>query len=201
MPAVLRNKKLIAITGGIGSGKSTISRFWASHCGLPLIDLDAICARLLEKGAPGWQQLFDHLDPAFFDENDELKRRKLRKAIFASQGLRDEVNSYIHPLAEKEMIRGADDTDAETVLFEVPLLFEVGWQDRFHHRVLVYSDQQSCCRRIVERDSILPEEVKRTIESQYPLAEKVFLADHVINNSGTLVAAMLEVIHLHRLII
>ena len=193
-------KILVGITGGIGSGKSTVSRYWASYAGLLRIDIDKICARLLEKGKAGWKQLHNHLDASFFGPDGQLDRRRLRLDIFSDPGLRKEVNRLIHPLAFEGMRSEAAAAEGRVVLVDVPLLYEAGWQDQFEHCVVVYADYATCCQRIIKRDQIALQEVERTVRSQAPLAEKALLADHVINNSGSVVSAMLEVIHLSRVV-
>lgn len=194
----VEEKILIGITGGIGSGKSTVSRYWAAHFKLTRIDIDGICAMLLQKGRPGWQQLKNHLDGSFFERDGQLDRRLLRLAIFSDHGLRAEVNGLIHPLALEAMFKDAAKEEGRVILVDVPLLYEAGWQEKFTTCVVVYADYGICCQRIMKRDKISLDEVNRTVCSQAPLAEKALLANHVINNSGSAVSTMLQVLHLAR---
>lgn len=195
-----RPSVLIGITGGIGSGKSTVSRFLSRFMGLPLIDIDGICRQLLTKGQPGLAALRQNIAPAFFGVNGELDRRLLRAAIFTDPDLRAQVDALIHPLARNEMCRQAAEYDERLILADVPLLFEAHWQEGFGGRVVVYADMETCCRRIISRDRIKPEEVARSIAAQMPLSEKALLADHVIDNSGCWLYARLQVVHLARLL-
>lgn len=191
---------LIGITGGIGAGKSTVSRFWSRYMGLPLVDIDAVCRKLLEKGQAGWQVLRRNLDSSCFTADGTLDRRRLRRRLFADNDLRRHVNSLIHPLAGKAMQGLAADCPEKMMLVDVPLLFEAHWQDRFHGTVVVYADKAVRCRRIVSRDGVDPEEAVRSITAQMPLAEKVLLADHVIENGGCWLTARIQVVHLARLL-
>jgi dephospho-CoA kinase len=191
---------LIGITGGIGAGKSTVSRFWSRYMDLPLVDIDAVCRQLLAKGQAGWQALRENLDSSYFTADGTLDRRRLRRGLFADNDLRRHVNSLIHPLAGKAMQGLAADYAEKMVLVDVPLLFEAHWQNRFNGTVAVYADTVVRCRRIVSRDGVSPEEAARSMAAQMPLAEKVLLADHVIDNGGCWLAARVQVVHLARLL-
>ena len=191
---------LVAITGGMGSGKSTVSRFWADFMDLPRIDIDAVCRQLLAREQPGWQALRALLPAVFFTAPGDLDRRQLRSALFADAALRAEVNRRLHPLAQERMRLLADQAIGLMVLVDVPLLYEAGWQDRFACCVVVYAERATCCRRLIARDRISAEEAARSMAAQLPLADKVMLADHVIDNSGCWLHARLQVTHLARLL-
>ncbi len=187
---------LIGITGGIGSGKSTVGRFWSSHYNLPLFDIDAMCRLLLEKDEPGWAALRDLLGGSFFTAGGELDRQRLRAAIFLDEALRSQVNELIHPLALQLMQRAVVGLRAPLALADVPLLYEAGWQDGFHRIVVVFADRETCCRRTVSRDGVSGEEALRALRSQLSLAEKALRADHVVDNSGCWLRTRLQAVHL-----
>lgn len=191
---------LFGITGGLGSGKSTVSRFWARYMNLPLVDVDMICRKLLAKGEPGWQALRRALDAAYFTREGEIDRRRLRVALFSDSELRRRVNALIHPLAGQALELLAAVSEEPMMLVDVPLLFEANWQQRFHGTVVVYADPAVRCRRTAVRDGISPDEAARSMAAQMPLAVKALLADHVIDNSGCWPAARMEVAHLARLL-
>ena len=191
---------LIGITGGIGSGKSTVSRFWSRYMDLPLVDIDTVCRNLLEKGQAGWQALRRNLDSSYFTGDGNLDRRRLRSALFADGELRRLVNSLIHPLAGEVVRRQTAADEKRMVLVDVPLLYEAHWQDQFHGTVVVYADTAVRCRRTVFRDGVSPEEAARSMAAQMPLADKVLLADHVIDNSGCWLFARIQVVHLARVL-
>lgn len=191
---------LIGITGGLGSGKSTVSRFWARYMQLPLVDIDMVCRKLLAKGEPGWQALRRSIDSAYFNGDGELDRRRLRVALFSDGELRRRVNALVHPLAAQALERQAAESEEPVMLVDVPLLFEADWQDRFHGTVVVYADMAARCRRAAARDGISPDEAVRSMAAQMPLADKALLADHVVDNSGCWLAARMEVVHLARLL-
>ncbi len=200
MDACRERAVLVGITGGMGSGKSTVSRFWATCMNLPRIDIDEVCRQLLERNMSGWHSLRSLLPKSFFTAEGDLDRRRLRTALFADAELRRQVNGLIHPLAQDRLWIMAGQMAESMVLVDVPLLFEAGWQDRFDHRVVVYADRATCCRRLITRDRITPEEAVRSMAVQMPLAEKALLAGHVIDNSGCWLFARLQVVHLARLL-
>ena len=187
---------LVGITGGMGSGKSTVSRFWASFMGLPRIDIDGVCRFLLEKEMPGWLALRSLLPPSFFSGNGALDRGRLRAALFADSGLRRELNALLHPLALERMREMTGRLQEAMALVDVPLLFEAGWQDCFAARVVVYAEPAVCRRRLMARDQISSEEAVRSMAAQLPLTEKALLAGHVIDNSGCWLFSRLQVTHL-----
>ena len=191
---------LVGITGGMGSGKSTVSRYWARRMSLPRIDIDEVCRQLLARDMPGWHSLRTLLPSSFFTAGGDLDRRRLRTALFADAELRRQVNGLIHPLAQDRLWILAGQIAESMILVDVPLLFEAGWQDRFEHNVVVYADRAACCRRLITRDRITPEEAVRSMAAQMPLAEKALLAGHVIDNSGCWLFARLQVMHLARLL-
>lgn len=192
--------KLIAVTGGIGTGKSRVSRYWASCAELPLVNVDIICAELLEKGNAGWQAIKNELADDYFLHDGRLNRKRLRSALFSNERIRLRMNELIHPLAFADTMKAVRRHEKKTVLVDVPLLFEAGWENYFDYRVVVYADSTICCQRVVDRDRIGFAEARQTLETQLPICEKVLRADHVINNSGSWVSTMLEIIHLARLI-
>jgi dephospho-CoA kinase len=168
---------------------------------LPRIDIDEVCRQLLARDMPAWHSLRVLLPSMFFTAGGDLDRRRLRAALFADAELRRQVNGLIHPLAQDRLLALAGQIAASMILVDVPLLFEAGWQDRFDHCVVVYADPGTCCRRLIARDRITPEEAGRSMAAQMPLAEKALLAGHVIDNSGCWLFARLQVMHLARLLV
>ncbi|OGQ96622.1 MAG: dephospho-CoA kinase, partial [Deltaproteobacteria bacterium RIFOXYD12_FULL_57_12] len=131
---------VIGLTGGIGSGKSLAAAFLARQTGWQYIDADQICRQLVEPEAPGWKLLGDVFGARFFHDDQTLNRTLLRQAIFNDPGLRAQVNSLLHPLARQRvasMVAGRSTAffpasgALGTVLVEVPLLFEAGWERDF----------------------------------------------------------------------
>lgn len=196
--------KKIGLTGGIGSGKSSVAEILTSLLGCAHIDADEICRKLLELQAEGWKELFRIFGPQYITKGGHIDRGLLRKNLFADKDLRLKINRIIHPLVKNEIMAQmeriiASESEAR-VLVEVPLLYEVGWENLFDIVVVVYADYGTCLSRLMDRDGIDEINAAREMESQLPLADKVMKADHVIDNSGTLPDTAKQVKHLAELL-
>ena len=180
----------IGLTGGIASGKSRVAAILCSKLDCVLIDADAVCRRLLEPGAAGWQEFSRIFGTRYLAEDGSIDRSRLRRDLFADDAFRQEVNNIIHPLAKKvikeKMERILDSDDNSRVIVEVPLLYEVRWENLFDTVVVVYADDETCLKRLMERDGMERNMALRELQSQLPLAEKKLRAEHVIDNSGLL---------------
>lgn len=173
----------IAVTGGIGSGKSRVASWLAQECGFPLYDADVEVRSLLHPGASGWQRLRAWLGREYFAADGSLLKAKLRQAIFADETMRLAVERDIHPLVLTNLqakISGAKGP----CLVEVPLLYEVRWQKYFGSVLVVYAAESICCKRLVARDGILADQAMAAIRAQMPIAQKVDLAEYTVDNSG-----------------
>jgi len=189
----------IGITGGIGSGKSSVAGYWAAQFNLPLINLDQICRELLVRDNPGWLALKEELPENFFHGNGDLDRKRLRRALFADSQLRARVDNLLHPLARSHMHGAVTRADAGVVLLEIPLLFEAGWEDDVDRVVLVYAHESARIHRVARRDSVPHHEAKQALAVQASLAQKIYAADHVIDNCDAWPDTCLQVRHLGRL--
>jgi len=191
----------VAVTGGMGSGKSSVARYLSEISGALFVDADGICRQLLEPGASGWLALRAAFAERFFEADHCLDRVLLRKAIFADDVLRNEVNALLHPLVRNEIhecvMRCGRGGAAQRVVVEVPLLYEARWQDDFLRVVVVYADSDVCLDRIVARDHVGREEALRSMGKQIPLFQKSVWADHVIYNNGPWSESCLQIHHLN----
>lgn len=175
----------IAVTGGMGSGKSFVAENLAEMLCAENVSADLICRKLLEPGQVAHEQMHKQFSADFFLDNGELNRRYLRKTIFADALLRQKVDDLLHPLVREELLYRCEvtETNGVNLVIEVPLLFEKGWQRDFDTTLVVFSDEETCIKRIIERDLVSTEEAKKGIVCQMPLWEKCKLADWVIDNS------------------
>jgi dephospho-CoA kinase len=175
--------QIVAITGGIGSGKSRVSSMLANLCDVPLIDLDDLCRKLLCPGAAGWKALQGTVDSHFFTPTGQLDRQAFRAALFADKTLRSTVDNLLHPLAQKALMDEVA-TLHGIVLVEIPLLFEAGWQDFVDKIIVVSAGEKERIQRIVRRDNVSVEQACQSISAQFSLQEKADMAHHVVDNSG-----------------
>ncbi|MCI5146243.1 MAG: dephospho-CoA kinase [Candidatus Electrothrix sp. AR3] len=165
---------------------------------LPFIDLDAICKQLLLPNQPGWQALQKVLADNFFSQSGHLDRRVLREAIFTDASLRTQIDTLLHPLARQAMTEQLFKLDAPVVLAEIPLLFEVGWQDTVDLIIVVYAPIAVRLERIIQRDQVTIAQALMAINSQHCLFAKARQADHVIDNSRNWPGTILQLQRLVR---
>jgi dephospho-CoA kinase len=164
------------------------------------IDADEVCRQLLEPHAEGWQEFSRVFGLEYFTEEGRINRSLLRKNLFADEDFRRKVNNVIHPMVKRKIVAQMDhiieSSTSSRVLVEVPLLFEVQWENLFDTVIVVYADYETCLKRLMERDGLERGAAVRTLESQLPLPDKVMKADHVIDNSGMLQDSENQVEHL-----
>jgi dephospho-CoA kinase len=187
---------LLGVTGGIGSGKSSVSQLLAAYWLAPRIDLDRSCRRLLEVEQPGWHALRDFLAPGFFLTGGELDRPALRERLFADAAFRKKIDALLHPLAREAMHREVVLAGGPLALIEIPLLFEAGWQKDVDAVLVVHARRAVRCCRIMNRDGVSRRSAARAITSQMDEAVKIRQADFVIDNSDAWVTVREDVIAL-----
>ncbi|HUR72164.1 MAG TPA: dephospho-CoA kinase [Candidatus Limnocylindrales bacterium] len=180
--------KLVGLTGGIASGKSTVARI-LKDLGAAIVDADALSREVVSPGQDGWHEIVATFGPEVLQADQTLDRQKLRKLIFNNPEARKKLEAIIHPrvraLAE-ERIREYGDAGYAIVVYEVPLLFEGGLQEWLRPVILVASDVNIQRQRLQQRDGLDAEAAQKHIDAQMSLVEKRRLADYVIENNGTL---------------
>jgi dephospho-CoA kinase len=198
----------IALTGAMGSGKSLVAELFREQ-GARTIDADQVSRRLLMPAAAGWCALRAEFGDRFFTADLTVDRQKLRAAIFSDEALRKKINAILHPLirqaiadlcGEKVGLK-ADSADSAVrppiTVVEVPLLFEVGWQNDFDLVIAVTADDGLCLDRIASRDDVGRAAAQAAFASQMSPAEKAVRADYVIDNSGSIDATARQVKELY----
>ena len=186
----------VGLTGGIASGKSTVSKIFASF-GAQVLDADEVARELLLPGQPAWKRLRQAFGEEFFHPDGTVKRKQLRKLVFANSEKRGQLNAILHPEVMKEINRRSEILSSSlqpTVLVvDVPLLLEVRVAHRFDKIVVVDARQSVQVKRLMQRDGISEDEAKQALKVQMPLSEKVELADYVIDNNFTLADTEIQV--------
>ena len=184
---------LVGLSGGIGSGKSTVARMLAAR-GATVIDADEIVHELQAAGAPMLDEIAEAFGAGVIDADGALDRAALGDIVFRDETARKRLNDIVHPKVGIEFARRVRQAQAEEVpllVLDIPLLFEgrragtgTSAAMKFDATVLVYASEETQVARQIERDGCTREEALRRIRAQMPLAEKRELADHVIENEG-----------------
>lgn len=180
--------KLVGLTGGIASGKSTVARILA-NLGAAIINADVLAREVVEPDQDAWKEIVATFGAAILQADRTLDRAKLRTTIFNDPEARKKLESIIHPrvraLAEKRIGEHAAAGYA-VIVYEVPLLFEGNLHEWLRPVILVACDVATQLRRLQERDRLDPAQAQKHIDAQMSLEEKRRLADYVIENNGSL---------------
>ncbi len=179
----------VAITGGAGSGKSTVARMFR-ELGVPVLDADEAARHAVAVGTPAWQELRRRYGPEYFRENGELDRAKVAARVFADPEERRVLNAIIHPRVAEEIKQRLGDLEkqgAPLALVEVPLLFEAGLAGAYDKIIVVDVDEAHQRERLGARDQRRGEaEIQGILQAQLRLQDKVKRADYVVDNRGPL---------------
>ncbi|RJX25354.1 MAG: dephospho-CoA kinase [Desulfurivibrio sp.] len=190
---------LTGLTGGMGSGKSSVARFLCRRFPVTCMSADAVVHELLEPGREYWQKIAA-LDRAFVRPDQTIDKRLLREALFGDASLRQRINDMVHPLVRHKLREKIEHEVREHgrkfFLIEVPLLFEADWQEMFAQVIVVYAAREKCLTRLMARDAISAGEAENSLAAQWPLLKKALLAGHVVDNSGGWVETSLQLLHL-----
>ncbi len=179
---------VIGLTGGIASGKSTVSRYLRER-GAVIIDADTLAKELVAQGTPAWQEIVAFFGSQVLDEAGNIDRKRLGQIIFMDSQARIKLNSIVHPKvieATKKRIRELKDNDnVPLIVVDAPLLIEAGMTDLVDEIWVVAVPVQEQLNRLMSRDKLSQEEAIKRIGSQMPLEEKLKFADRIIDNSGS----------------
>jgi len=179
--------KLVGLTGGIGSGKSTVAGMMREQ-GLPVIDADLIAREVVEPGTPA------HADiarawPEVIESNGHIDRKKLAAIVFADKESKARLEAITHPrIREQVAVRAAalEAAGHPMAVLEAALLVETGFYKQLDGLVVVSASEEAQVERVLARDACSRESVLARIRAQHPLADKVRVADHVVDNGGHL---------------
>lgn len=176
----------IGLTGGIGSGKSTVAALLADR-GAVVIDADAIAREIVEPGRPALDMLAREFGEGILRPDGTLDRGALAAAAFRDERGTERLNAIMHPLIREESRRRLEEaTEAALVVYDMPLLFETGQQDLVDTVVVVDVPEETQVERAVGQRGLEEGDVRRRMQAQVSRAERLAGADHVIDNSGGL---------------
>ena len=188
--------KIIGLTGGIASGKSTVADMLI-QAGCIVVDCDKIAWQLAEPGQAIWQIYVDRYGAKVLNQDRTLNRQAVADIVFRDRQELDIINSLVHPLIKDRLLAEAEVArlrGAKVIFWDVPLLFETGFDKMTDEKWLVYVSPATQKARLINRNGYTEDEALRRINSQMSLAEKQKLADVVINNDGDIEALRRQVL-------
>ncbi|MFA1711875.1 dephospho-CoA kinase [Peribacillus frigoritolerans] len=178
--------QIIGITGGIASGKSTVS-LYLQELGFTIVDADLASRAVVEPGEEAYHQVVKAFGEDILLTDGNIDRVKLGSIIFNDQEKRLLLNGIVHPAVRNWMrvkTEAALSSGEETVFMDIPLLFESKLTFMVDKTLLIYVDEQVQLQRLMNRNGLSEKEALARINSQMPLADKKALADAVIDNNG-----------------
>lgn len=181
--------RVIGITGGIASGKSTVTDILKKRFNYCVIDADQLARQAVEPGSSGLIKITAVFGQEVINENGELNRSMLGEMIANDEQLRKKLNAIVHPEIKKLYDQQIDlyrCSGIPTVFYDCPLLFETNQQNTVDETIVVVADKEIRINRLRERDKLTREQAIKRIEMQMSDEEKIILADTVIENNGSL---------------
>ncbi|WP_436854086.1 dephospho-CoA kinase [Staphylococcus caeli] len=178
--------KVIGLTGGIASGKSTVSELLTAH-GFKVVDADVASRKAVAKGTEGLARVKAAFGEEAIDENGEMNRAYVGEVVFNHPEKRLELNEIVHPIVHDIMEAEKDEylKAGYNVIMDIPLLFENELQDTVDEVWLVYTSESIQIDRLMERNNLSVEDAKARVYSQISIDKKRRMADHEIDNRDT----------------
>ncbi|MGH5970681.1 dephospho-CoA kinase [Klebsiella aerogenes] len=186
----------VALTGGIGSGKSTVADEFA-HLGVTVIDADIIARQVVEPGTPTLLAIAEKFGPQMINDDGSLNRRRLRERIFAHSEDKAWLNALLHPLIQQETRRQMQASTSPYLLWVVPLLVENRLTDKADRVLVVDVPKETQIERTIRRDGVSREHAEHILAAQATREQRLAAADDVIENMGSADAVASHVARLH----
>ncbi|MDO6427195.1 dephospho-CoA kinase [Thalassotalea sp. 1_MG-2023] len=173
---------IIGLTGGIGSGKTTVSDQLAGY-GIDIIDADVVAREIVAKGSDALNKIEAHFGNSILNKDKSLNRSALRSLIFQHEHEKQWLNSLLHPLIRQQLLDKLAAAQSEYAVLSAPLLFENGLDKYTDRTLLIDIEQDAQISRSVKRDNSNETQIRAIINSQMPRTEKCLLADDIISNT------------------
>ena len=186
---------VLGLTGGVASGKTTVARFFAER-GARIVDADALARQVVEPGRVAYREIVQTFGRGVLLADGQIDRHELGARVFADPALRQKLNAITHPRirrAARRAINAHLRDGARVVLYEAALLVETGYYRKLDGLIVVSLSEAMQLERLERRDGLDRRTARRRLRSQLPLAEKLAVADHVIDTSGPFAATRRQV--------
>ena len=182
------NQRRIGLTGGIASGKTTITNYIRKHKNIPILDADNLSRELIKPNTYGYKKILDYFGNKIIDSKDNservINRKLLRNIIFKHSESKEWIEKLLHPLIKEKMIEKCSQyKNNQTILLVIPLLFEAKFEDICTEIWLVKCPREIQKRRLMKRDKISEKEAYESINLQLSFEEKRKYSDIILDNS------------------
>jgi dephospho-CoA kinase len=179
---------IVGLTGGIASGKSTVSKMF-EQAGIPVICADELAREVVRPGSQGLAEIRRIFGPEVLDEKGNLDREAMARLVFQDQSKRKVLESIIHPRVEEEQNKILNALEAQghsIVVVDVPLLYEVEWERFVDLVIVVYAPRSAQEERLRNRDGMSSDDARSRLDAQMPIEDKRRRADRLVDNGKTL---------------
>lgn len=187
---------IVALSGGIASGKTTVSDFFAEK-NVPVIDADVVAKKVVEKSSKGLKGIVNHFGNAICLPSGELDRVQLRNIVFNDENERLWLNHYLHPIIQAETDRQMAQLDGDYILWVVPLLIENNLHQKADRVLIIDMPKSVQIERLMMRDNVDEALAKKMLAAQIPNEERLQYADDIIINNGDKIALSKQIERLH----
>ena len=182
------NQRRIGLTGGIASGKTTITNYIRKHKNIPILDADKLSRELIKPNTYGYKKILDYFGNKIIDNKNNsemaINRKLLRKIIFNNSKSKEWIEELLHPLIKERMIEECSQYENhQTILLVIPLLFEANFEDICTEIWLVKCPSELQKKRLIIRDEISKKEANKIINFQLSFEEKRKFSDIILDNS------------------
>lgn len=188
---------VIGLTGGISTGKSTVSNYF-KKLGITIVDADAIAKQVVAPNSSSLEKIKVHFGSRILLNNGELNRAELRKLIFANESEKLWLNNLLHPIIRQEILKQLNAARGPYVILDAPLLFENNLDKLCEKTLVVDIPEELQIIRGSERDGVNQEQIKQIIAAQMPRSIKLKKADYVIDNALSLDNTYAQVMAIHQ---
>jgi len=172
----------IGLTGGIGSGKSTVAELFKA-LGVPVYDTDVIARQLVEPGEPALHEIINEFGDSIVDKTGNLDRQKLKQQVFENDDDRKKLESILHPRIRESLLTKINGCDAPYCIAVIPLLVEHQWQQVVDRVLVIDVSEDTQINRTLQRDKISEPLIKAIISSQVSRHTRLAAADDVVDNN------------------
>ncbi len=190
---------VVGLTGGIASGKTTISNLFQSEYNIDVVDADIIARQVVETGSEGLKAIIERFGEEILSPDKTLDRVKLRALIFQDSEKKLWLDNLMHPLIRSEMQRQIAQVTSEYTLLVIPLMAENNLQSLVDKVIVVDVDEEIQIERTLLRDKVSTEQVKAIIKSQANRQERLAIADYVIKNNTRNHKILPQIAELHQI--